>query len=71
MRESKPTRYTKVGSIRKCHRCGKPTTDYMCYQCWLKMQGFHPNSTDDYSSPEILGGYYGVRSTARHATFFD
>ena len=35
------------GSMRKCHDCGKPTTDYRCSKCWAKLRSKHGYSTED------------------------
>ena len=28
--------YRKGSSLRRCHDCGKPTSDYRCKDCWEK-----------------------------------
>ena len=33
--ESRPA---PVGKMRKCHDCGKPTTDFRCPKCWAKLR---------------------------------
>ena len=33
--ESKPA---PVGKMRRCHDCGKPTTDFRCPKCWAKLR---------------------------------
>ena len=33
--ESKPA---PVGKMRRCHDCGKPTTDFRCAECWRKLR---------------------------------
>lgn len=34
-------------NMRKCHDCGKPTTDYRCSKCWAKLRAKHGYSTED------------------------
>lgn len=41
---------------RKCHYCGKATSDYMCRECWIKRQGFHPNDRRSSDSESYLAG---------------
>ena len=33
--ESRPA---PVGKMRRCHDCGKPTTDFRCPECWAKLR---------------------------------
>jgi len=33
--ESKPA---PVGKMRRCHDCGRPTTDFRCPKCWAKLR---------------------------------
>ena len=33
--ESRPA---PVGKMRRCHDCGKPTSDYRCPKCWAKLR---------------------------------
>lgn len=38
--EERHTGYSKrTGNSRRCHDCGKPTTDYRCSDCWAKLRG--------------------------------
>lgn len=30
----------RPGPSRKCHDCGKPTSNYRCDECWRKVRGF-------------------------------
>ena len=34
-------------NMRKCHDCGKPTTDYRCPKCWAKLRAQHGYSAED------------------------
>lgn len=34
-------------NMRKCHDCGKPTTDYRCPKCWAKLRAKHGYSAED------------------------
>lgn len=35
-------------NIRKCHDCGKPTSNYRCQACWYKLRnGPCPSVLDD------------------------
>ena len=49
-----PTKYIRCpryeGGKRRCHDCGKPTTDYRCPAC--RRKGALRNQVD----PETLGG---------------
>ena len=33
-------------NMRKCHDCGKPTTDYRCSKCWARLRAEHGYSTE-------------------------
>lgn len=33
---------------RLCHDCGKPTTDFRCQKCWLKLRGEAAESIYDF-----------------------
>lgn len=52
--------------LRKCHTpgCDNMTTDFRCKACWLKMQGFDPNSKSDQGIIESGG----AKSSRRHST---
>lgn len=49
-RAAKPSLSSSGLSVRRCHDCGRPTTDYRCPKCramWREKHGVAPSAQDD------------------------
>lgn len=33
---------------RRCHDCGKPTSNYRCEECWIRIRGFGASEAQNY-----------------------
>lgn len=42
----KPKHTKGTQLLRKCHDCGRPTSDYRCQECWKKWRRKHGVSVD-------------------------
>lgn len=38
----------RPGPTRRCHDCGKPTSNYRCNECWEKIRGFGQEAASEY-----------------------
>lgn len=38
---------------RSCTTCGKPTSDYRCAACWVKLRGYDANTANDRDIPFV------------------
>lgn len=38
--------YRALRNTRRCHDCGKPTSDYRCTACWAKRRGTQETAQD-------------------------
>lgn len=41
-------------SSRRCHDCGRPTSDYRCRTCWRKLRGFSVEEASAHETPFAL-----------------